>query len=126
MPNQGADNFQEKVVYYFFMVREMKLKELLVELKVGLQAIYESRLKGLYLYGSYARGEQEKDSDVDVLVVLDHFDRYFAEVERSGKLASDLSLKYGVSVSRVFMREFEWLHEETPFLLNVREEAIAT
>lgn len=108
------------------MVKDTKIRKLLAELKTGLQAIYGSRLKGLYLFGSYARGEQEEGSDVDVLVVLDKFiDRYGAEISRSGYLASELSLKYGVSVSRVFMQESEWLHEETPFLLNVREEAVA-
>lgn len=106
------------------MVKDTKIRQLLEELKTGLQATYGPRLKGFYLFGSYARGEQEEGSDVDVLVVLDHFDHYFAEVERSGQLASELSLKYDASVSRVFTREFEWLHDETPFLLNVREEAV--
>ena len=107
------------------MVQETKLKTLLAELKAGLQTIYGSRLKGFYLYGSYARGEQDAESDVDVLIVLDDFTRYGAEINRSGYLASELSLKYSVSVSRVFMRESEWFHQDTPFLLNVREEAVA-
>lgn len=107
------------------MVKDTKIRQLLAELKTGLQAIYGSRLKGLYLFGSYARGEQDVESDVDVLLVLDDFIDYGAEINRSGYLTSELSLKYGVSVSRVFMRESEWLHEETPFLLNVREEAVA-
>jgi predicted nucleotidyltransferase len=97
----------------------------MAELKTGLVKIYGSRLKGLYLFGSYARGEQDSESDVDVLVVLEDFTSYFAEVERAGHLGAELSLKYGVSVSKVFMREEAWLHKETPFLLNVREEAIA-
>lgn len=106
------------------MVKDKKIRQLLAELKTGLQAIYGSRLKGLYLFGSYARGEQEEGSDVDVLVVLDHFTDYGAEVERAGHLGSELSLEYDVSISKVFMREDEWLHKETPFLLNVREEAV--
>ena len=107
------------------MVQATKLKELLAELKTGLQAIYGFRLKGFYLYGSYARGEQDEESDVDVLIVLDNFTSYGAEISRSGYLASELSLKYSVSISRVFMREPEWFNKETPFLLNVREEAVA-
>lgn len=99
---------------------------MLTELKTGLQEIYGPRLKGLYLFGSYARGEQDPESDVDVLVVLDDFTDYGAEVERAGRLGAELSLKYDVSVSKVFMRKSEWLHKETPFLLNVREEAVAT
>ena len=96
---------------------------LLQELKRGLGVIYGQRLKGVYLYGSYARGEAGQESDVDVLVVLDDFDRYGAEVDRTSELSARLSLRHGVSVSKVFVRERDWLVHITPFLENVREEA---
>jgi predicted nucleotidyltransferase len=98
--------------------------DLRTELKLGLNGIYGSRLKGLYLYGSYARREEDEESDVDILVVLDQFDIYAREVDRTGELGSDLSLKYGITVSQVFIREADWLNGNTPFLSNVREEAL--
>lgn len=101
------------------------LKQLLRELKTGVEGLYGNRLKGLYLYGSYARGEQDSGSDLDLLIVLDDYKRYGEEVERTGQLSSDLSLKFGVTVSSVFMRESEWLYGESPFLRNVRPEAKA-
>ena len=101
------------------------IQNLLIELRTGLRQLYASRLKGVYLCGSYARGDQDGESDVDVLVVLDRVDHYCAEIDRSGYLASELSLKYGVSVSRVFLSAVDWANGETPFLTNVRAEAIA-
>lgn len=100
------------------------IKTVLSELKAGLTQIYGDRLRGAYLYGSYARGEQDRESDLDVLVVLRHFDQYGAEVDRTGPLISQLSLKYGISISRVFVTEQDWLNCGTSFLANAREEAI--
>jgi uncharacterized protein len=100
-------------------------KSLLRELKGGLERLYGPRLRGLHLYGSYARGDFDAESDFDVLVVLDDFASYGAEVDRTAQLAADLSLQYGVSISQVFLREREWRTSDTPFLRNVRAEAIA-
>ena len=101
------------------------LYDLIAELKVGLDGVYGDRLKGLYLYESYARGEEDTESDLDILVVLEQFDHYAAEVDRTAELNSELSLKYGMTVSQVFVRESEWRNGDTPFLSNVREEAIS-
>lgn len=98
---------------------------LMKELKLGLQELYGPRLKGLYLYGSYARGEENEESDVDVLIILDRIDSYGDEVDQTGYLASDLSLKYEVTISRVFVSQRDWMEKETPFLANARDEAIA-
>jgi len=96
----------------------------MAELKAGLSQLYRDQLKGVYLYGSYARGEQDAESDVDVLIVLQQVDQYGAEVDRTGRLVSTLSLKHGVSISRVLVSERDWLNQVTPFLENAREEAI--
>lgn len=100
------------------------IQGLMAELKDGLAVLYGMRLKGVYLYGSYARHEAHHESDVDVLIVLDEIPTYTAEIERTGELISSLSLQHGVSVSRVFVPEVDWVSRETPFLANVREEAV--
>ena len=100
-------------------------KTLLRELKAGLAALYGHSLRGVYLYGSYARGDHDAESDFDVLIVLNDFASYGAEVDRTAELAAALSLEYGVSISQVFLREQNWLTGDSLFLRSVREEATA-
>ncbi|MEK7756373.1 MAG: nucleotidyltransferase domain-containing protein [Planctomycetota bacterium] len=100
-------------------------QQLMTELKTALLQLYGSRLHALCLFGSYARGEADAESDVDVLIVLDDFTRYGAEVDRTSELVASLSLHYAVSISTVFVRRADWLHGDSPFLANVRKEAIA-
>lgn len=102
-----------------------KIKTPLTELRAGLEAIYGGRLKGIYVFGSYARGDEDPESDVDVIVVLDRVERYGEEVSRTSALVSAVALAHGLSVSRVFVSERDWRERETTFLANVREEAIA-
>jgi predicted nucleotidyltransferase len=80
---------------------------------------------GVFVRVSFGGGEGREDSDVDILIVLDRIDSYGAEIERTNYLVSDRSLEYGVSVSRVFVAEADWRSVDSPFLENVREEAIA-
>jgi predicted nucleotidyltransferase len=95
-----------------------------MQLQLQLLAKYGNRLKQVRLFGSYARGEADDESDLDVLIILDRIDHYCGEVDRTGQLIADLSLEYGVSISRVFVSESEWRVGQSVFLRNVRAEAI--
>jgi len=96
------------------------IQKLLSELKKELTRIYGKRLKGIYLYGSYARGENQPGSDVDVMIILASYQRYGDEIKRTSELNARLSLNYDLSVSRLFMTEERWKNEDSPLLRNIR------
>jgi excisionase family DNA binding protein len=94
------------------------------ELMKGLHSLYSSRLKGVYLYGSYARGQARPDSDLDLLLVLEDFSDVGEELRRTSGLTSDLSLKHGVPVTLLPVRAADFETRHTPLLINVRREAM--
>jgi len=59
-----------------------------------------------------------------VMIVLDDYQSYWQELERSGELTSELSLEYGVSISRVVMKQRQWQDDDTPLLRNIRAEGV--
>ncbi len=107
------------------MLDQGTLTRLISECKKELGDLYGSRLKAVYLYGSYARGEAEEGSDIDVAVVLDDFQSYWEEVKRTGPVMSKISLQYEVSVSLFRIREREWRERHSPILDNIRQTALA-
>jgi predicted nucleotidyltransferase len=100
------------------------VRQIMIELKERLAALYGGRLRGVYLFGSYARDEADVESDLDVLIVLDRVDSYAAEISRTGNVISEFSLRSGTTLSRVFTSEAQWREDSTLFFLNLREEAI--
>jgi predicted nucleotidyltransferase len=103
---------------------EMVIEQIIQEYKTGLKQIYGGRLCGVYIYGSYVRGEQSAGSDLDILIVLNEIDQYGKEIERTSRLTSDLSLKHGITISRVILPAADWLQLDTPLLRNIRAEGL--
>lgn len=102
-----------------------EIKSILEKLKSGLKHIYGEQFKEAYLFGSYARGDYDSDSDIDVLIVLSDFEKYGAELKRTSELIGNLSLEHGTTVSIVFSREQEWRMDKLPLWLNIHAEGLA-
>lgn len=100
------------------------IHQLMDELEKQLNRIYGQKLMGVYLFDSFARDEQVDGSDVDVLIVLNDFDSYAAEIERTGEAISDLSLEFDLSISRIFVDQAGWMNSDSPLLRNIRQEVI--
>ena len=102
----------------------INVASLMEKMKKGLTELYGQRLKAVVLFGSYARGDYSEDSDIDVMIVLSDYQNYGAEIDLSGELISQLSLDYGISISRIIMKEIQWQESDTPLLRNIRLEGV--
>lgn len=90
-----------------------------------LELTYGPRLTRVILFGSHARGDAAPASDIDVLVVLGGDVEPGKEIARTGRAVAALSLKFNVVISCIFMSAERYSSEQTPLLLNVRNEGVA-
>lgn len=103
----------------------MKIKKILAEFKQGLIEIYGNQLVDVLLYGSYARGEQRTDSDIDIAIILKGNIDTFKEIDRITEFSYELSLKYSTLLSIHPLSETDYNLRNSPFILNLREEGIS-
>lgn len=103
-----------------------KEKRALFEFKQKLLQRFGKRVLGLKLFGSRARGDFRKDSDIDVLIVLNSFSK--KERNLILKLAIQILLKYGIDISPHIYSQKEYLEERklpTVFFQILEREAIS-
>ena len=101
------------------------LEKILKELRRRLEALYGNRLVRLSLYGSQARGDAAVGSDIDVLVVLQGPVSPCAEIARTVNDVAEISLDHRVVIACVFVSQEAYEHEQSPLLLNIRQQEIA-
>ncbi|GIW23733.1 MAG: hypothetical protein KatS3mg068_2740 [Candidatus Sericytochromatia bacterium] len=77
----------------------MKIKDFLEEFKKEIEKLYGDRLKQIILYGTYARGDFYKESDIDLHIVLKVKVVPGKEIDRLIDIITEINLKYGVLLS---------------------------
>ena len=103
---------------------EGEVRKVLAKLQHKFQAIYGKRLLKVMLYGSYARGQAHKDSDVDVAVVLKGKVAPGKEIDRVLSDIVDLDLQYDCLISVYFISEQDYLTRQSPLLMSIRSEGL--
>jgi predicted nucleotidyltransferase len=90
-----------------------------------IQRSYGPRLKAVYLYGSAARGDYRAGrSDIDLLAVLDDFESHFQEIDRTGEIRQEVSLRFGEIVSIQFLTERAAASAESRLSRALRREGV--
>lgn len=81
----------------------------------------------IILYGSYARGDNTEESDMNILIVLnDSRQNIHKYRDIISEISSDLGLKYDILLS-ILIRDTNYFHEGTkyvPFYKNIAREGI--
>jgi len=109
------------------MRTETQLEQIKQEISREIQSAFGAKLHKIILYGSYARGDYNEDSDIDIMALVD-IEEVNMRVFRSlaNKVASRISLEYNALItisvrnSPLFYRRMEIL----PFYQNVINEGV--
>ena len=80
----------------------------------------------LILYGSYARGDNRDDSDLDVLIIVDKDKITRIDQKRIKYPLYDIEFETGTIISPLIFSKKDWetKHRITPFYENIAREGI--
>ncbi len=89
--------------------------------------LFGDKLHDVYLFGSYARGDYDEESDIDIMLTLNLTDRQLMKYRKSiSYINSRLSLKHDITVSVIMtpLKRFIKFADDLPFYRNVIKEGI--
>lgn len=91
------------------------------------QKILGDSIKKIILYGSYARGDYNKNSDIDIMILIDLEDEKIEDIEEKlVDVAFEIELKTKVIISPI-VRNINTYQKRTtfhPFYINVEREGV--
>lgn len=91
------------------------------------QAVYGDNIVKIVLYGSYAREDNQSDSDIDIVAIVQGERDILQEGLKSvWDVSSELELEYGTIVSPTVIpfAEFERYKNDLPYYKNIENEGI--
>jgi len=89
--------------------------------------IYEEHLKAVILYGSYARGDFNQTSDVDIMILTDYTDIEIKNYRyQLSDLTYDFNEAYNIDIKPIVKNELHFLKwlDAYPFYANVKKEGV--
>lgn len=102
----------------------IKYKKILLKIK-ELVSIAEPSAT-IILYGSQARGQSNKQSDIDILILIDNDKITYSDEQRIKYPLYDLEFETGKIISPVVISRNDWetRHKITPFYKNILKEGV--
>lgn len=85
------------------------------------------RLKKIILYGSYARGDYTKNSDIDIMILTDFNDKEIEEYrDKISDIAFNIELEKEIYISPIIKNidKYNARVNVIPFYMNVEKEGV--
>ena len=105
----------------------MNRKMLFSEINKKMIELFGKKLKEIFLFGSYAKNKQTKDSDIDFFIIVDDTEENLkARKYKIADIMAELSLRFDllVSITEETYNRFRKYMDILPFYKNIYEEGI--
>lgn len=106
---------------------EEKIKNITSELYEELIKLFGEKIERIILYGSYARGDFNLESDVDIMILLNCNQKEITQSRKEiSRVASRIGLKNDIMISLLARNcdDFENEMEYQPFYQNIEREGL--
>lgn len=103
------------------------VKNILISFSGQLRSILGERLSQIIVYGSYARGDYNDCSDVDVMILVKMSEAEIKKIENEiYDLAFEIEMNTGVDISPVIKNEnqYEYWSDTLPYYKNIKREGV--
>lgn len=109
------------------MESRAEIEQIVRRLCEAVSPLFSQEMPEAILFGSYARGDAEFGSDIDVLLLVDTPRETISQHNwQVGNLAAELLMEYGIVVSPIVENRRYFLDnaELFPFYRNIRQEGV--
>ena len=109
------------------MCSDTQIRDILACVAAGAKEIFSEKLVSVILFGSYARGDFDEESDIDILIIADLPSSALAEYRKQiDHLCGTLLLEYGVVISAIEKdaETYNRYKDSLPFYRNIETEGL--
>ncbi len=103
------------------------INEILSKFAGDMRKLFQTDLSSILVYGSYARGDYQENSDIDVMILVKTAEEQICDYrDQVSDCAFEYLMDYGVEISPIIKNERhfnEWA-ENLPFYRNVKAEGV--
>ncbi|MBR2214698.1 MAG: nucleotidyltransferase domain-containing protein [Selenomonadaceae bacterium] len=104
-----------------------QVKNMLTEYVEIIKKIYADKLAKIILYGSYARGDYNAESDIDIMILIDD-DEVFSRTKNDELYARtfDFTMEHDVFVEACVKSKhtYDFWNEVHPYYRNIKTEGV--
>lgn len=103
------------------------VKKIINDFLNKVEEVLGNRLRKIILYGSYARGDYNKSSDIDIMILTDLNDEEIEKYrETISDIAFDMELETGFIISPLIknIEKYNDRIDVIPFYMNVNKEGV--